>query len=88
MAGIHRNLKSITVCVVAALTLLTQVCCGAAEETRQKERRADYSTLISHLSKAGESMDQVEADLEAMKDDELAAFIAAKWQEQIGRAHV
>ena len=81
MAAIYRNLKGIAVCALAALVLLTQVCCGAAEGIPQKERRADYGMLISHLSKARESMDQVEADLEAMKDDELAAFIAAKWQE-------
>ena len=81
MAAINRSLKSIAVGALAALILLTQVCCGAAEGTRQKEQKADYSMLISHLSKARESMDQIEADLEAMKDDELAAFIAAKWQE-------
>ncbi len=81
MAGTHRALKSITACALAALMLLAQLCCGSAEETRQKERKTDYSMLISHLSKARESMDQIEADLEAMKGDELAAFIAAKWQE-------
>ena len=78
MAGRGKTLKSIAVCILALLML--PLCCGLAEGT-QPERKTDYSTLIRDLTKAWESMDPVRADLEAMKDDELAAFIAAKWQE-------
>lgn len=78
MAGRGKTLKSIAVCILALLML--PLCCGLAEGAQPK-RKTDYSTLIRDLPKARESMDPVNADLEAMKDDELAVFIAAKWQE-------
>ena len=75
MAG-NKALRSMTACMLAALILLVSMCSGFAEE-----RAADYSKLISDLSKARDSMAQAEADLETMQDDELAVFIAAKWRE-------
>ncbi len=76
MAG-NKRLKSIAACMLAAVILL-HGCAGFAEGTEQK---ADYSRLIRDLTNARDSTAQVEADLEAMQDNELAAFIASTWQE-------
>ena len=77
MAG-DKSLKSVAACVLASVILLLQGYAGFAEGTGQK---ADYSRLIRDLANARDSMAAVESDLEAMADDELAVFIAAKWQE-------
>ena len=81
MSGTVKRTRYLAVCL-AALLLLTGVLCGAsAERAEEEEQAVDYITLISDLSAAREAVRRIDADLEALKDDEMAAFIAAKWQE-------
>ena len=51
------------------------------ELQEEKERTVDYSVLISDLAEAYSAVNLIETDLEAMEHDELAAFIAGKWNE-------
>ena len=46
----------------------------------EEEKPADISTLLSDLASLREANDRVAKDLEALNDNELAAFIADKWQ--------
>ncbi|MBR6029445.1 MAG: YdcF family protein [Clostridia bacterium] len=46
-----------------------------------EEPVVDYGVLLSDLAAAQQALDAVRSDLEAMKEDALAAFIAEKWEE-------
>ena len=78
MSGTVRRCISV---FLALLLTAGMVCSGCAESAREEEQTVDYSVLISDLSAAKEAASRIDADLEALKDDEMAAFIAAKWQE-------
>ena len=78
MTGTMR--KCMTVFLILLLTA-GMLCSGNAESRQEEEQTVDYSVLISDLSAAKEAASRIDADLEALKDDEMAAFIAAKWQE-------
>ena len=77
----RKMFRYMAVCMAVLLLLPVPVCRGFAEKAQAEERTVDYSVLIRDLSSAREVNDRIRADLEALKDDELAAFIAAKWQE-------
>lgn len=78
MSGTMR--KCMTV-FLALLLMAGMLCSGNAESRQEEEQTVDYSVLISDLSAAREAASRIDADLEALKDDKMAAFIAAKWQE-------
>ena len=78
MSGTMR--KCMTV-FLALLLMAGMLCSGNAESRQEEEQTVDYSVLISDLSAAREAASRIAADLEALKDDKMAAFIAAKWQE-------
>ncbi len=46
----------------------------------EEERPTDISTLIFDLASLREADDQITEDMEALKDNELAVFVAEKWQ--------
>ncbi len=77
----RKILRCMAICMAALLLLPVPVCRGSAENAQAEERMVDYSALIRDLSSAREINDRIRADLEALQGDELAAFIAAKWQE-------
>lgn len=47
----------------------------------EEERTVDISVLVSDLASAREAVSLVAADLEELKDNRLASFIAEKWNE-------
>ena len=85
--------RYMALCFLSVMLLL--LCTGisaSAEETgaglhrppkdmEKEERVVDVSTLVGDLASAREAASLVEADLEILKDNSLAAFIAEKWDE-------
>ena len=85
--------RYMALCFLCVMLLL--LCTGisaSAEETgaglhrppkdmEKEERVVDVSTLVGDLASAREAASLVEADLEILKDNSLAAFIAEKWDE-------
>ena len=49
------------------------------QRRREEERMVDISALLTDLAGEQEARDRVTADLKALEDHELAAFIAEKW---------
>ena len=76
-----KGLRYMAVFIAALMLLPMLLCPGYAEEAQTEEQTVDYSVLIRDLSSAREVNDRIRADLEALMDDELAVFIAEKWQE-------
>ena len=64
--------------VLAALLLL--VSAAAAESESDEEKPEGISKLLSDLASLREADDRVAEDLETLKEDEMAAFIADRWQ--------
>ena len=56
------------------------------QRTKEEERMADISTLLTDLAARQEAENLVAADMQALEENELADFIARKWNEVYANA--
>ena len=76
--------KLILLTLILALTALTVPAAGddtpPDTENKEEEKPVNISTLLFDLASLREADDRIAEDLDALKNNELAAFIADKWQ--------